>query len=203
MKHGVLALLLIMPALSVGAAEETMTPPHADALVTTPGVDATVSEAPALSSAPAKSDAPAISEAPAPSAVTASAAEKDRPTLVEKLKAQEANAPRTATPAWSNMIVGLVTVLGLILGLAWITKRLRERVPGLAGQLNIVESVALGPRERLCIVEVDGKRLLLGVTQQSITVLQSGDSLQGKDDSEAMFSEKIKKMLQNGTPNGR
>ncbi len=192
MKHGVLALLLLMPALSVEAvAEETMMPPNADVVVT-----ATVA-------APTVTDAAVLSDAPALPNVTGPVADKDRPTLVEKLKAQEANAPRSATPAWSNMIVGLVTVLGLILGLAWIAKRLRERVPGLASQLNIVESVALGPRERLCIVEVDGKRLLLGVTQQSISVLQSGDSAQGKDDPESMFSEKIKKMLQNGTPNGR
>lgn len=141
---------------------------------------------------------PAVTEATSPAEST-----KARPTLVEKLKAQEAAAPRNPAPAWGNMIFGLAAVLGLILGLAWLSKRLRMRVPGMADQMKIVEAISLGPREKLCVVLVDGKRLLLGVTQHSITVLQSADDDSKKEESEAMFSEKIKRMLQNGTSNGR
>lgn len=199
MKHGWLALLLIMPTL--GGAE-----------VVTESGSVVQAEAP-VAVAPQEGPATVVPEttagsvtepaAEAPAAAAPATEPRPRPTLVEKLKAQEAASPRSAAPAWSNMIVGLFTVLGLIMGMAWLARKLRARVPGFAGQLNVVESTALGPRERLCIVEVDGKRLLLGVTQQSITVLQTSDCETRKDESESMFSEKIKKMLQNGTPNGR
>lgn len=175
MKKWWLSLLLIMPLLC--GAEE-------------------VTPVPVASPEPVAASAPEV--------VGASAAlPKARPTLVEKLKSQEPSTPRHPAPDWSNMLLGLVAVLALIFGLAWITKRLRVRVPGMTDEMKIVEALTLGPREKLCIVVVDGKRLLLGVTQHSITLLNSCEDDKKKDESEAMFSEKIKKMLQNGTPNGR
>lgn len=149
--------------------------------------------------------APVAGETQSTSAPAAPAEEvqKSRPTLVEKLKAQEAAAPRTPAPAWGSMVGGLAGVLALILGLAWATKKLKMRVPGMNTQMRLVEAMSLGPREKLCVVVVDGKRLLLGVTQHSITVLNSSDDEKKSEEAEAMFSEKIKKMLQNGTPNGR
>lgn len=223
MRHGCLALLLIMPSLGgaevmtaaetstqgATAVEQQQTAPEATVpdAASTPGAVSPTKVEPVL---PATDNVvmQGSEKANPPSAVAAEPVSappesKPRPTLVEKLKAQEAASPRTAAPAWSNMIFGLFTVLGLILGMAWLTKKVRARVPGFAGQLNVVESTALGPRERLCIVEVDGKRLLLGVTQQSITVLQTSDCETRKDEADSMFSEKIKKMLQNGTANGR
>lgn len=128
---------------------------------------------------------------------------KNRPTLVEKLKAQESALPKNASPAWGNMVLGLSIVLALILGMAWLTKRLRMRVPGMAAEMKILEILSLGPREKICIVSLDGKRLLLGVTQHSINVLHTAEDDRKNTESEAMFSEKIKKMLQNGTSNGR
>lgn len=180
MKKWWLSLLLIMPMLC-GAEEATP-----------------VSVAAGISEVSNTSDVNSV-----PEVSQESAQAKARPTLVEKLKAQESSTPRHPAPDWSNMLLGLVVVLGMILGLAWITKRLRVRVPGMSEEMKIVEAITLGPREKLCIVVVDGKRLLLGVTQHSITVLNSCDDDRKKDESEAMFSEKIKKMLQNGTPNGR
>jgi flagellar protein FliO/FliZ len=37
------------------------------------------------------------------------------------------------------------------------------------GSMRIVESLPLGPRERLVMVDVGGERLLLGVTAQSVS----------------------------------
>lgn len=52
-------------------------------------------------------------------------------------------------------------VVGLILLLGWLAKRM----PGVAGTSNpalrIVGSLALGPRERVVVVEVGGTQLLL------------------------------------------
>ena len=63
------------------------------------------------------------------------------------------------------LALALVLVVGLILLLSWLAKR----VPGLGGggvanpALRIVGSLALGPRDRLVVVEVGQTQLLLGV----------------------------------------
>lgn len=82
--------------------------------------------------------------------------------------AQTVVAPApAASPANAGSIGGavfaLVVVIGLILALAWLAKRM----PGFGGASNpalrIVGSLALGPRERLVVVAVGDTQLLLGV----------------------------------------
>ncbi|GAB2525081.1 flagellar biosynthetic protein FliO [Lysobacter humi (ex Lee et al. 2017)] len=69
-------------------------------------------------------------------------------------------------------LFSLVLVVGLILGLGWLARRM----PGLqrggsASQLKVVASVALGPRERAMVVDVGGQQLLLGVGQGGVRTL--------------------------------
>src|SRR5690606_5769651 len=77
-------------------------------------------------------------------------------------------APAPQSPASVGSLGGavfaLALVVGLILGLAWLIRRM----PGLGGgaanpALRIVGSLALGPRDRLVVVEVGQTQLLLGV----------------------------------------
>ncbi|MEN1960682.1 flagellar biosynthetic protein FliO [Luteimonas sp. MJ246] len=61
-------------------------------------------------------------------------------------------------------VFALVLVVGLILLLSWLARRM----PGLGGRganpaLRIVGSLALGPRDRLVVVEIGATQLLLGV----------------------------------------
>lgn len=76
-------------------------------------------------------------------------------------------APLPQSPASAGSLGGavaaLVLVVGLILALAWLAKRL----PGVAGATNpalrVVGSLSLGPRERVVVVAVGDTQLLLGV----------------------------------------
>ncbi|CBL45054.1 Flagellar protein FliO [gamma proteobacterium HdN1] len=126
-----------------------------------------------------------------------------RPTLVEKLKAQEPAETRAKTPPIGNMLLGLLVVLSVIIGLAWLAKRLRMQVPGFNSQMQIIDTVMLGPREKLCLVRLEGKRMLLGVTQHSVAMLHQSEEEEKAEEGEAMFADKIKKMLQNGSPHGQ
>ncbi len=93
-------------------------------------------------------------------------------------QAAEPVSPRVAQPApilnSSNIldtVGGLVVVLGLLLGLAWLVKRYMT-APGISkGRIQVVGGVSLGPRERAVIVEVEGQRLLLGVAQGNVRML--------------------------------
>lgn len=101
------------------------------------------------------------------------------------------------------MLGGLVMTLGLLFSLAWIARRLRLNVPGLAQGMRVEGMVALGPREKLCVVSRGEKLYVLGVTQQSISLIDTEQAPPASDTApDTQFSERIKKLLQNGAPHG-
>lgn len=69
-----------------------------------------------------------------------------------------------------NVFGSLLIVLGLLFGLAWLYKKLAIKLPG-SSHIKIVSSVMLGPRERLLVIEVQGKQRVLGVTSNQINML--------------------------------
>ncbi len=69
-----------------------------------------------------------------------------------------------------NVFGSLLIVLGLLFGLAWLYKKLAIKLPG-SSHIKIVSSVMLGPRERLLVIEVQGKQRVLGVTANQINML--------------------------------
>jgi flagellar protein FliO/FliZ len=69
-----------------------------------------------------------------------------------------------------NVFGSLIIVLGLLFGLAWLYKKLAIKLPG-SSHVKIVSSVMLGPRERLLVIEVQGKQRVLGVTANQINML--------------------------------
>lgn len=75
-----------------------------------------------------------------------------------------------------NMTVGLLLIIALIFGLAWLLRRFGQG--GLFNQqksMKIVAALALGTRERLVVVDVAGKQILLGVTAREINTLHVFD----------------------------
>lgn len=67
--------------------------------------------------------------------------------------------------------IGLVVVLGLMLGLAWLVKRYVQ-VPGIGkGQVQIQGGVSLGAREKAVLLSVEGKRLLVGIAPGRVQTL--------------------------------
>ena len=79
-------------------------------------------------------------------------------------------AAPVAAPAASGSLGGavfaLVLVVGLILALSWLARRIPALGGGGAGvhpALRVVGSLALGPRDRLVVVAVGDTQLLLGV----------------------------------------
>ena len=92
------------------------------------------------------------------------------------------NAAQSVTPTktnsasqLANVIGGLAVILVLIYGLSWFVKRFAQggftQNPG----MKIISSMPLGTRERLMLVDVGGKQLLLGVTATQINSLHVFD----------------------------
>ncbi len=72
-----------------------------------------------------------------------------------------------------QVFVGLVAVLLLIAGTAWIGKRLGVMRGGHAGMLHVVSSTAVGTRERVVVVEVGESWLVVGVAPGSVNALMT------------------------------
>lgn len=69
------------------------------------------------------------------------------------------------------ILVLAVVVPGAIYTTKWYAKR---QSPG--KDLKIKEALSLGSNKALYVIEWEGKRLLLGVTNQAITVIDTRDS---------------------------
>ncbi|GAJ78732.1 flagellar biosynthesis protein FliQ [Vibrio sp. JCM 18905] len=70
----------------------------------------------------------------------------------------------------------LVLVIGVILLLAWLLKRMQ--VPAMGGQqkgLRIVSQLPVGTKERIAVVQVGEEQFLVGITSQSIQTLAKLD----------------------------
>lgn len=72
----------------------------------------------------------------------------------------------------ASMILSLFLVLGLIIICALILKRFNLSQQSVS-HLKVVSTLRLGTKERLIVVQVGEQQLLLGVTNQQITLLET------------------------------
>ncbi|MBX9609881.1 MAG: flagellar biosynthetic protein FliO [Gammaproteobacteria bacterium] len=79
-------------------------------------------------------------------------------------------APVTAGHA-AQVVLGLLVVLGMILAAAWAARRLQVIRPRAAGRIRVLEGLAVGTRDKLLLVEVEGRRMLLGLSPGRIALL--------------------------------
>lgn len=79
--------------------------------------------------------------------------------------------------------IGLLLVLGLMLGLAWLVKRYVQ-VPGIGkGQVQIQGGVSLGAREKAVLLSVEGRRLLVGIAPGRVQTLLVLDDTSGQENT--------------------
>lgn len=67
--------------------------------------------------------------------------------------------------------VGFALVLALLFGCLWLLKRITSPQGRSAGLMKVVSSLAIGPRERVVLVEVGEQWLLVGVAPGHISKL--------------------------------
>ncbi len=76
---------------------------------------------------------------------------------------------------WLQYLLSFALVIALLLGSLWALRKLQSnaglmRAKGDA-RLKVIESLSIGPRQKIALVQVDGQDVLLGITAQSITPL--------------------------------
>jgi flagellar protein FliO/FliZ len=94
--------------------------------------------------------------------------------LLASRAAQAAEATDLAASV-GQMLLGLGVVVGLLLATLWLLKRVAGPRRA-AGGLKVLGATPVGPRERVVLVEVAGKVLVLGVAPGRVNTLHSLDA---------------------------
>jgi len=106
----------------------------------------------------------------------------------------------TGSVLHSIVQVGLVLVLmvGLIFSLAWLAKK--TQAFGLQGgkHIALLQTVPLGQKEKAVLIELEGNRILLGVTANQVSTLWSAPIKRG---APIQSEEEIKNNNETMTPN--
>ena len=178
--------------------------------------EAAPAASPAAAPAVSKTESPAASQSPAPAASPApqtAQPEKNAKSGADSRKkasildtpwppSPDKQAPHVESTFFKRVAVMLV-VLGIVCLLMWIV--LKAAMPFISkftgsavsskNRLNIVERKAFGPNKSLMLLEVDGRNILLGVTDEHITSLSEWpcpqpQSLNAEDAGAAHSEEK-------------
>jgi len=70
-----------------------------------------------------------------------------------------------------RVMLSLGAIVALIVAAGWLTRRLQARQVGGGRRLRCIETMPISTRERVLLIEADGKRLLVGVGAGGIRAL--------------------------------
>lgn len=99
------------------------------------------------------------------------------PLALAEEAARQAYIPPAATGISSGsvlqVILSLLLVLGAVVAVAWILKRINLPQQGAGNALKIISGVAVGQRERIVLVEVNDTWLVVGVAPGQVNALHT------------------------------
>lgn len=97
-----------------------------------------------------------------------------------------------------KLLFGLLLVVGLIFLLAWLLRRVQQINPRGNQAIKLISSHALGPRERLVLVQVGREQVLLGLSAGRITplhVLEEPVHLPDAEPATPEFAQRLMELL--------
>ncbi len=89
---------------------------------------------------------------------------------------------RTPSSAIFSVFLSLVVVIGVIFFCAWMVKRINGFQVKHVGHIQLISSLMLGTKQKLIIVQVGKKQVLLGVTANNISSLMELDEVIAQED---------------------
>jgi flagellar protein FliO/FliZ len=75
---------------------------------------------------------------------------------------------------WLQYLLSFALVIGLLLSLLWSLRKLQNGGPGLRKsdrRLQMIESLSVGPRQKIVLMRVDDREVLIGITAHQMTAL--------------------------------
>ena len=74
-----------------------------------------------------------------------------------------------------RVVLSLAGIIALIFVAGWFSRRLQARATPGGRRMRCVETMAVGARDRLMLIDADGKRLLIGMGQGGMRTLHVYD----------------------------
>jgi len=108
--------------------------------------------------------------------------------------------PMAMSNLW-QLTLGMVVVLGVMLGLAWLLKRTGKFQMAAGGSLKILGGLSLGSRERVVLLQVGDEQLLVGVAPgrvQALHVLEQPLETPDASSKGKGFADQLGRMMGKG-----
>ena len=83
----------------------------------------------------------------------------------------DAAVQTSSTGGLLKMVLGLMLVLGVMAGVAWLAKRMLPGVGHKQSTIQVVGSANVGTRERVVVLEVAGRWLVVGVAPGQVSAI--------------------------------
>lgn len=119
------------------------------------------------------------------------------------LAAKTLTTPPVTTSALLETLLGLLIVLACIAFLAWLLRRTGRFQTSANGEMKIITSLALGPRERAVLLQVGEQQILVGVTAQQVNTLHVLETPVNTStittSSNASFADKLQDIMRQST----
>lgn len=121
------------------------------------------------------------------------------PALVRAADETPTEAPSVpgAVGSLASLGLGLLVVIALIFGCAWLVRRM-SGLTGMNSQLmKVVAVMNLGTRERIALLDVGGKQILVGITPSTIRTLHVFDEpvASPEDMASSDFARRLQGMI--------
>ena len=115
------------------------------------------------------------------------------------------NEPETPIFSWGGYFKGigaLFLILAALWGVVWFLRR-RGSLPGLGGlprdSFSVEAQLALSPKKKIILVRFLNSRLLLGVTDQQITLLKEVEGPHGREESTKSSSRSFAEVIEDAS----
>lgn len=101
-----------------------------------------------------------------------------------------------------QVTLALALVVGLIYGVAWLIKRNKGFAPSAGIPMKTLSVLPMGVKEKIILVEVGGKQILLGMTPSNINTLATFDEpiVDPSLGNDKPFSSRLKDLLNQNKP---
>jgi flagellar biogenesis protein FliO len=96
-----------------------------------------------------------------------------------------------------QIILNLVLVLGLIVVYMFVTWKLKGIKNSKNQLIEVISTLGIGAKEKILLLKVDGKKILIGATAQNITVLanlETQDRYRIEGELSDSFSDSLQKV---------
>ncbi|NOQ81658.1 MAG: flagellar biosynthetic protein FliO [Methylophaga sp.] len=122
---------------------------------------------------------------------------------IEQTTVKTLTTPPVTTGVLLETLLGLILVLAIIVGLAWLLRRTGRFQMSSNGEMKIIASLALGPRERAILIQVGEQQIVIGVTAQQVQtlhVLDKNIETESRSKNTTGFADKLQQVMQQRSP---